>query len=64
MAKQPKLVSSNDLDGNSVESKDIIFVKTEPVPRSRTAKTSKADQLCPVTGKVSPVSKFVIFPFS
>ena len=63
-AKQPKQVSSNELDGDGLESEDIIFVKTEPAPCNCAAKTLKAELLCPVTGKVSPVSKFVIFPFS
>ena len=64
-AKQSKMFSSDESDGDGLESEEIIFVKTEPVPCGRAAKTSKANELCPVTGKVSPlVSKFVIFPFS
>ena len=65
MAKQSKVVSSDESDGDGLESEEIIFVKTEPVPHGCAAKILKANKLYPVTRKVSPlVSKFVIFPFS
>ena len=63
-AKQPKWVSSDESDGDGVESEDIIFVKTEPAPRGRAAKAPKVEPLHPVTGKVSPVSKLIILPSS
>ena len=63
-AKQLKRISSDESDGDGVESKDIIFVKTEPAPRGRVAKAPKVEPLRPVTGKVSPASKLVILPFS
>ena len=63
-AKQPKRVSSDELDGDGVESEDIIFVKTEPAPCGHAAKAPKVEPLRPVTGKVSPASKLVILPFS
>ena len=63
-AKQPKQISSDESDSDGMESEDIIFVKMEPTPRGHAAKASKVELLCPVTGKVSPVSKFVILPFS
>ena len=63
-AKQPKQVSSDESDGDGMESEDIIFIKMEPAPRSHAAKALKVEPLRPVTGKVSPVSKLVILPFS
>ena len=63
-AKQPKQISSDELDGDGVESEDIIFVKMEPAPHGHIAKAPKVEPLCPVTGKVSPASNLVILPFS
>ena len=63
-AKQPKRISSDESDGDGVESEDIIFVKTEPAPRGRIAKAPKVEPLRPVTGKVSLASNLVILPFS
>ena len=63
-AKQQKRISSDESDGNGVESEDIIFVKTELASRGRAAKAPKVEPLRPVTGKVSPTSDLVILPFS
>ena len=63
-AKQQKRISSDESDGDGVESEDIIFVKMEPAPRGRAAKAPKVEPLHPVTGKVSPASNLIILPFS
>ena len=63
-AKHQKRISSDESDGDGVESEDIIFVKTEPASRGRAAKAPKVEPLRAVSGKVSPTSDLVILPFS